>query len=647
MIRKKRVNIVCKFSLFLFLLQMILLTAKSVNSNLRHITCIVAIFLSVVLQATNINNKRLASLLPLVDYDLSFNTDSTITADSVILWEKLLSPKIERQKKYEVLFPLKMMAVQALTAKGNISLAINNAHLMYQQAKILNYPFGIALALRALGQTYQYSGAPQAAIDSYEESLKVLQNSLSPSRSNLKTGTFLLILIKLKNKRYTDAEKDILYLQSLYKDESNTPNDFYLPCCYAYYYIQTNDLAKATEYLAQMDTICKKYSYPYYITVDTYMNARYYIQSKQYEKALLEYDKLLGLTKKSGLSRHIILLQERAEILELMGERKEACEVYETVNNLKDSLDAQSYLKQINELHALYQVDKSELNYINIQKNIFYWSLFIILFIVVLILFAIFHIKRNNNRLLQSQRELKKAKKQAEKSIRTKSLFLSNMSHEIRTPLNALSGFSAILTEEAIDNETKKQCNEIIQQNSELLLKLINDVIDLSSLEFGKMTFNLNKCDVVDLCQNIIDMVEKIKQTNATVLFSTSLQQLELMTDNARLQQVLINLLINATKFTSEGSITLSLEKQTEETALFSVSDTGCGITKDNQSKIFNRFEKLDENAQGTGLGLSICQLIIEQLGGKIWIDPDYDKGARFLFTHPIINKKSMEGGNK
>ena len=118
-------------------------------------------------------------------------------------------------------------------------------------------------------------------------------------------------------------------------------------------------------------------------------------------------------------------------------------------------------------------------------------------------------------------------------------------------------------------------------------------------------------------------MVEKIKQTHADVRFSTPLDSLELLTDSARLQQVLINLLINATKFTAQGTITLELVKQTEDTALFSVSDTGCGISKENQNKIFNRFEKLDENAQGTGLGLSICQLIIEQLGGKIWIDPD------------------------
>lgn len=262
---------------------------------------------------------------------------------------------------------------------------------------------------------------------------------------------------------------------------------------------------------------------------------------------------------------------------------------------------------------------------------------------MILIILFIISIKRSNKKLQQSQQELEIARKQEENSIRAKSLFLSNMSHEIRTPLNALSGFSSILTEETIDNETRQQCSDIILQNSELLLKLINDVIDLSNLEVGKMAFNYEQCDAVAICRNVIDMVEKIKQTNAEVRFSSILQSLQLTTDNARLQQLLINLLINATKFTPQGTITLELEKQTEDTALFSVTDTGCGIPKDHQNKIFNRFEKLDENAQGTGLGLSICQLIIEQLGGKIWIDPDYNQGARFLFTHPINKQVRKE----
>ncbi|WP_373246593.1 tetratricopeptide repeat-containing sensor histidine kinase [Bacteroides thetaiotaomicron] len=608
------------------------------NSNLQHIIALIAaIFISAALHATNLNKERLTLLQPLVEHDLSFNTNIDITTDSIILWEKLLSPELEKQQEYHILFPLKMMAVQALITEGNISLAVNNANSMYQQAKAIDYPFGTALALRALADTYQSSGNPQSAIESYEESLKIMQK-IPASIPYLKTSMFHLILSKLKYRQMTDIKKDFAYLESLYHKESGLPDDFYLPCSYAYYYIQTNNLPKALEYLKQLDSIYEKYPYPYYSSISNYMYAGYHIESKEYDKALKEYEELLTITKKTALFRHVQLLQERAKVLVLMNQKQEACKIYEEINHLKDSLDAQSYLSQINELHTLYQIDKSELNYINIQKNLYYWSLSVILVIVVLIIIAIFRIKRTNNRLLQSQQEQEKAKKQAEKSIHTKSLFLSNMSHEIRTPLNALSGFSAILTEESIDNETKQQCNDIIQQNSELLLKLINDVIDLSSLEIGKMQFKFNECDIVALCRNVIDMVEKIKQTQAEVRFSTSLSSLKLTTDSARLQQVLINLLINATKFTAQGTITLELVKQTEDTALFSVSDTGCGISKENQNKIFNRFEKLDENAQGTGLGLSICQLIIEQLGGKIWIDPDYDKGARFLFTHPICH---------
>ena len=149
------------------------------------------------------------------------------------------------------------------------------------------------------------------------------------------------------------------------------------------------------------------------------------------------------------------------------------------------------------------------------------------------------------------------------------------------------------------------------------------------------MQFRFSTYDAVSLCKNVVDTVDKIKQTSAAVIFQTELEKLDLYTDEARLQQLLINLLINATKFTTEGSITLSLEVQ-EGKALFSVTDTGCGIAPEKQEQIFNRFEKLDENAQGSGLGLSICQLIIEHFGGKIWIDAEYAAGCRFVFTHPI-----------
>ena len=232
----------------------------------------------------------------------------------------------------------------------------------------------------------------------------------------------------------------------------------------------------------------------------------------------------------------------------------------------------------------------------------------------------------------------------AENAMQTKSLFLSNMSHEIRTPLSALSGFSSLLTEQALDEETRRQCGDIIQQNSDLLLKLINDVIDLSNLEIGNMKFNFNYYDAIAICNNVIDTVNKVKQTQAELRFHTSLTSLKLYTDDSRLQQLLINLLINATKFTPQGSITLEVRQESEDFALFSVTDTGCGIPLEKQSSIFNRFEKLNEGAQGTGLGLSICQLIIERIGGKIWIDSTYTDGCRFYFTHPIQSHEQRKG---
>ena len=598
------------------------------NKHKHHIIAVaVAMLISATLYAAHTNQARLSLLKPLIKYNTPFSTE--ISTDSITVWEKLLEPELEEQQHYSLLFQLKLLTVRALITEGHFSLAIDKANSMYQKAKEMSYPLGTALSLQAIGNTYLNSSTPLAAIESYKEALEII-SKVPDANQYAKTILTCIILTKLKFRQMTNIEADIQQLESLSSKDKNLGDVFYLNYCQAFYNIQTHHLPEALNYLQQTESINRQCQH-------------YYTESKEYAKALNIFDTILSHTQTAGSYKSLLILQERAQLLALMGKNEEACQAYESLNTLKDSLDATNYIRQINELHTLYQIDKNELDNLNRQKTILYWSWLTISSIVILIILFIISIKRSNKKLQQSQQELEIARKQEENSIRAKSLFLSNMSHEIRTPLNALSGFSSILTEETIDNETRQQCSDIILQNSELLLKLINDVIDLSSLEVGKMTFNYEQCDTVAICRNVIDMVEKIKQTNAEVRFSSTLQSLQLTTDNARLQQLLINLLINATKFTPQGTITLELEKQTEDTALFSVTDTGCGIPKNHQNKIFNRFEKLDENAQGTGLGLSICQLIIEQLGGKIWIDPDYNQGARFLFTHPIYRQSRKE----
>ena len=314
---------------------------------------------------------------------------------------------------------------------------------------------------------------------------------------------------------------------------------------------------------------------------------------------------------------------------------REACDRYREEKERADVTSPQSYIAQINLQRTLHEVNELKLQNERQQNRLLFYPIVGGLLLLGSIAFSIHKLRRINRHLKQSEQELEQARQEAEQSTFRKNLFLSNMSHEIRTPLNALSGFSAILTERNVDAEMRQQCNEIIQQNSDLLVKLIDDVVDLSSLEKGNMQFRYADEEVVSLCHKVVDTVERIKQTAADVRFATSLQELTLHTDAARLQQVLINLLINASKFTPEGSITLSMELQ-EEMVLFSVTDTGCGISPEQRAKVFNRFEKLNEQAQGSGLGLSICQLIIQEMGGRIWIDPDYNEGARFCFTHPL-----------
>ena len=144
------------------------------NRNLHHIiTTIITVFISVTLYAAHTNAERLSLLQPLIQYDLAFNTG--VTTDSIILWEKLLTPELEKQQRYDILFQLKAMAVQSSITEGNISLAIDNAHSMYKKAKEIDYPLGTALALRAIGNTYLSSSTPQVAIGSYEEAIEIMQ----------------------------------------------------------------------------------------------------------------------------------------------------------------------------------------------------------------------------------------------------------------------------------------------------------------------------------------------------------------------------------------------------------------------------------------------------------------------------------------
>jgi len=268
-------------------------------------------------------------------------------------------------------------------------------------------------------------------------------------------------------------------------------------------------------------------------------------------------------------------------------------------------------------------------------------SIFIIVLIICLFVafYYIVHMNRMKRILLVQSEELTYAKEQAEEASRMKSSFLANMSHEIRTPLNAIVGFSNVITDPnmEVSEEERRSFGEIIQQNSLLLLHLINDILDLSSIESGRLAMQLGNCDIIALCSSVISTTESLHRTKAVFQFEPPVDSFILNTDEQRLSQVLINLLTNASKFTEEGYIRLAIQiDEARKIVQFSVTDTGCGIPADKVEAVFERFEKLNNFAQGTGLGLAISRMIVDGLGGRIWVDPTYKEGARFIFTHPI-----------
>lgn len=237
----------------------------------------------------------------------------------------------------------------------------------------------------------------------------------------------------------------------------------------------------------------------------------------------------------------------------------------------------------------------------------------------------------------EAEEDLINARIRAEESDKMKSAFLANMSHEIRTPLNAIVGFSELLTSNMeISPDERDEFMQVISKNSDLLLKLINDILDLSRIESGKMSFTITNCDLSELVSHIYRTHQLLMPQGVELKMEIPKIPAIIQTDRHRLNQVITNLINNAAKFTTRGYILIKYNYTTDEKWIqISVTDTGKGIPADKQAQVFERFSKLDEFAQGTGLGLAICQIIIEHFGGYITLESKEGEGSTFIVTLP------------
>lgn len=408
---------------------------------------------------------------------------------------------------------------------------------------------------------------------------------------------------------------------------------------YVIYYTRCNNYKMAMSYYRQSvhlrDQIAEKVSREDLAD----MNARYNNRGLEIEKQKMAYQKAqleLSYTQlslensslelnKTKASEHLAKLNADNYLLSLNNKQLET-------KQLRNLLAAQKAQRELKEQE------------VETQNKMVFVLLFVAGIIFLLTAAYVYYIRRASKKLKtlnchlrHAVTELSVAKEKALQADKMKTLFIQNMSHEIRTPLNAIVGFTQVLIEmdENLDKEEKQEMGKCIADNSDLLSTLINDILDLTSLESGKYVMKMEPVNVTDLCHQALKTVMHRKAPDVELKFYADVaNDFVINTDDTRVMQVLINMLTNAEKNTTEGSITLSCSLYAHPGYLtFSVADTGIGIPKGKAKEIFERFKKLDQYKQGTGLGLNICRMIAEKLDGDIYVDENYTDGARFVFT--------------
>lgn len=580
--------------------------------------------------------------------------------DSLLYWaERLDSLASKRHESPRGLFLSGSLVCQDYLWSGNYELAMDRAMQYLDLARESKSDYGLLRAYRDLGMVYQRIKRDSDAVEIFQKGLYLLKGEkASPAfrvmyLSNMLGSTLLLGHLSESEELLEQYRLLLDFLESKYNKERRIfPVERHrclMSCYYCELYTMKGNLQKAQTYLdkatAYFDSSMGNRVEAQYFRTKSF----YYWKKKDYGNALSAVNMALNI------NRDLDKLEMKKAILQSSGQLREAIAIYEEIINKTEMINTEAFDRQIEQLRILNDLNdlekqdrelklRSEQEVLKQRQIAVSIGLLLVLTGLLYILWRIYmHTKRLKNELLQekdsliaSEKQLRVVAKEAEAANKKKSAFIASISHEIRTPLNAIVGFSELLAISEYSEEEKIEFAGEVNHSSELLLNLVNDVLDLSRLESGKIKFSVKPNDLVSCCQKVLDSIRHRVKPGVRLTFTSSPESYTLKTDALRLQQLLTNLLSNAAKFTSEGEINLSFAvDESKGEVRFFVTDTGCGIPEDKCKKIFERFEKLDDFVQGTGLGLSVCQIISEQLKGSLSVDVSYKGGARFVFIHP------------
>lgn len=617
-----------------------------------------------------------------IDYVCSSFSDRALyyankgKTDSFYYWKNRMDTLALQIKNYNYYFFIGRKEVTLFLYDGKIEMGLRAARKMYDFAKKLDSVDGLIASNMSIGEAMFVAKKYDQALSSYETALSLIPSNERVRRKAwvMNIYTNLTAICKIlgcneKGLEYIDQQEKLINDIQQIEIGSNIKEPYLinewslLQLKKVEYYIDLNQLENAQLMLDKVK--------PYYSKIRKSNQRFFHLKTvdlyeafKQWDKALSEFDIVYPFYAEDTTNIDFSLLEQRARLLGYTGGKDEALRLYQDIIIKKDSVNDKWFDSQLNELRIIYDMDhlklknnelelKSKRSQLQIVLISFALTILALLFISVLYI-RLSRMKKKlehsekllieeKEQLVKSQYELKLAKDKAEETrdmalkVERKESFFANISHEIRTPLNAIVGFSNLLASD--DDLSKEEQNLflcVINQNCDQLLKLVNDVLDLSRMESGKLSFSIDLYNLTDIINEVYMTHQMMIPKGVDFLITVPELPVVMYTDKMRLKQVITNFISNAQKFTVTGHIRIGYEfDASSNTITLFVEDTGKGIPEEYQKKIFERFCKQDDFDKGTGLGLSISTVIAEKLGGHLTLTSEVDKGSCFAIVLP------------
>lgn len=537
--------------------------------------------------------------------------------------------------------------IEGYIIKKQFNLALLELKAMQEEATKENYMPGLISCYKSMRNVYSLKNNVQLAYEYQKKVVELIeQYDIEDFNLSLIYATLAHDMINLNK---TEEAKPIL--EKAYAAVKRPSQELLVMKNDAFYWWRKGNARQVEQLIRKAEALNLPDMDNDLCDIKTY----YYWLTGEYSKIVELYESSYDKSRVDQLR----FLKVKAEALQMVpGREKEANEQYNLYVQLRDSLerrDAQVSLEEFATIMDVSRLNKEnselELAMSRHKLHTTYVSLIGLgIFILVMCVFTFklwrlnrrlrhseFDLRRKNMALTEADKIIVKEKERAENASRMKSAFIQNMSHEIRTPLNSIVGFSQVLVEELRGQEDMKTYASVITENSNNLLKLVGDVLELSTLDTMDKEIKKVPVSINDLCSLALKRVKDDLKPEVELLFDSWKNEYPVCSDSKLIATVLDNLLLNAIKFTTRGKITLdchlSMDAQHIEIV---VTDTGIGIPEDKQEWVFERFTKVDEFTQGTGLGLAISRLAAQLLGGQIMIDSDYKEGCRMVFTLPV-----------